>query len=235
MNKCLQAILENDRRKYISTLGFFSNYKAEEIITEGSSAMVIGKSDNLWAHIISDSESELKALLEKVQGRIKFYYSVDDWMIPLILKNGIQDWIMSTNRFVLEEKVNIPEPSVESSKINQDYAQYLLDNSDYKDFLSKEYIIDRLEKDVSAGIHLDNKLVAWGFTHDDGALGFLHVLEEYRKKGLGREIMLGLIKMKRKEKKDVFGNILPDNVASSSLVSGLGFYLDRRASWIKLN
>ncbi len=103
MDKDLKDLLVSDRQKYISTLGFFSNYKAEEIITEGNSSIVIGKSDNLWAHIISSSDVELNALLKKVRGRIKFYYSVDDWMIPLILMNGRKDWIMSTNRFVLEE------------------------------------------------------------------------------------------------------------------------------------
>jgi len=41
-----------------------------------------------------------------------------------------------------------------------------------------------LEKDISAGIILDEKLVALGFTHDDGALGFLHFLPEYRKKDM---------------------------------------------------
>lgn len=234
MKKELKELLFRDKRKYISTIGFFSNYEYEEILTEGNSAIVIGKSDNLWAHIISNSVEELKALLKKVKGRIKFYYSVDDWMIPLILQNGQQDWIMLTNRFVLDNNVKISQPTIKTRKVDLELANYLLENSDYKDFLSTEYIIDRLTKDVSAGIFVDNKLVAWGFTHDDGALGFLHVIEEYRKKGYGMEIMLGLINMKRQEGKDVFCAILPNNDASTGLVSKLGFRLDCKTSWIKL-
>lgn len=234
MDKDLKELLVSDKRKNIAALGFFANYKADEILTEGNSAIIIGKSDNLWAHIISGSEVELTSLLKKVQGRVKYYYSVDDWMIPLILRNGSQDWIMSTNRFVLDENVIVPKPSIDSRTIDLDYANYILDNSEYKEFLSTEYIVDRLERDVSAGIHIDNKLIAWGFTHDDGALGFLNVLKYHRKRGYATEVMLGLINMKRKEGEDVFGNILTNNVASVKMVTKIGFGLDCKTSWIKL-
>ena len=81
---------------------------------------------------------------------------------------------------------------------------------------------------------MNNNLVAWGFTHDDGALGFLHVLDDFRNKGYGIDILLVLIQMRKKEKKPIFGNIVPENIASTKLITKLGFKLDCKTSWIKL-
>ncbi len=104
---------------------------------------------------------------------------------------------MTTNRYVLDEKVHIDVARSEIDSIDQIYAAYLYEQSDYKDYISTAYIEDRLSKDISAGIFAGDKLVAWGFTHDDGALGFLHVLEAHRNKGYGFDILSGLIQMRR--------------------------------------
>ena len=166
--------------------------------------------------------------------KIKYYFSVEDWMIPLILKHGVTDWIMTTNRYILSESIFLLPPKNEIVKLDHSKASYIFENSDYKDYISIEYTAERLSNDISAGILINNKLVAWGFTHDDGALGFLHVLEEYRGNGYGSDILSGLIQMRREVKKPVFGNVVPGNIASVKLLTKLGFEFDRSVSWIKL-
>ena len=234
MNSKINSILNKDREKYLAVLGFISNYPIEEAFIEGDSVLILGKSDQLWAHILSSSESELAILLEKYHIETKYYYSVEDWMIPLILKHGEEDWRMTTNRFTLNAQIDTDSPTCNIIQIDKSFASHMFNNSDYKDYLSIEYIEDRLNKDISAGIIIDDVLIAWGFTHDDGALGFLNVLPKYRKKGYGLEIMLGLIQMRKMDKKPIFGNIVPGNIASTNLVTKLGFKLDCKASWIKL-
>lgn len=234
MDETLAKFLNKNQSQNIAIIGFFSNYPVESYYIEGNSSVILGRSDNLWMHISSSSVAELNSLLRKYNARTKFYFSVEDWMIPEILKYGTADWIMTTNRFILDDEVMIGKPKSEIVEIDKKYAGFIYNNSDYKAFLSIEYIEDRIEKDVSAGILIDDKLVAWGFTHDDGALGFLHVLKEHRKKGLGKEILSGLIQMKRMKAEPVFGNIVPDNVASMNLLRKIGFKLDCKTSWIKL-
>ena len=234
MNKSLKSLLNENPKKHIATLGFFSNYPVLDYFVEGDSALVLGKSDHTWAHLSSSSESELLSLLQKHHHKTKYYYSVDDWMIPIILQFGDEDWRMTTNRFVLDEEVHTDHPKLKIVSIDKSYASFMYNQSDYKEFLSIGYIEERLDNDISAGIFIEDTLVAWGFTHDDGALGFLHVLEDYRKKGYGLEIMLGLIQMRRNENRAVFGNIVPDNHASTALITKLGFKLDCMTSWLKL-
>lgn len=234
MNNDLLSILNINPGKNIALIGFFSNYPVEEYYILGDSAIIFGKSDHLWAHIASASETELEFLLKRYHKKTKYYFSVEDWMIPMILNYGTSEWIMATNRFVLPEEHIPNKPKMEIIEIDKSYAKYMFENSDYKDFISVEYIEDRLYKDISAGVFINNKLIAWGFTHDDGALGFLHVIEEHRKKGYASEIMSGLIQMRKKESKAVFGNIVPDNEKSTNLVTKLGFKFDCKTSWVKL-
>ncbi len=218
----------------MATLGFFANYPVDAYYIEGNSALIMGRSDNPWIHIVGTSKEEISTLLAKYHHLSNYYYSLEDWMLPLVLSYGSQDWVMRTNRFVLEKDHPVPRPKANIEKIDPSHASFMFSNSDYKEYLSVAYIEDRLNKDISAGILLDDMLVAWGFTHDDGALGFLHVMDEHRGKGYGLEILRSLIKSRMKENKAVFGNIVPDNTASMNLVSKLGFTLDRSVSWIKL-
>lgn len=234
MDNNLLSILKSDLSRNISILGFFSNYDVEEYFIEKSSALIFGYSDQLWAHISSSSVSELSSLLKKYHTKTKYYYSVEDWMISLILKHGKEDWRMITNRYTLEQNVFTESPKFKIATIDKSYANCIYNNSDYKSYISLEYIEERLRKDISAGIFVNDNLVAWGFTHDDGALGFLHVLKDFRKNGYGAEILLALIRMRKKVKKPIYVNIVHDNVAATNLVTKLGFKLDCRTSWIKL-
>lgn len=233
MDKFLHSLLMQNPRQNIACLGFFSNYPVIDYYIENDTALVLGQSDHLWAHISSSSAKDLSKLLNEHHKKTKYYFSVEDWMIPLIQKFGNIDWIMTTNRYILNESMEIDPPKENIATLNSSLSSYIYENSEYQKFTSLEYIVDRLNNDISAGILLNNKLVAWGFTHDDGALGFLHVLKPYRKSGFALEILKFLINKRKREGKHVFVNIIPENQPAIKLVRKIGFCFDRRASWIK--
>ncbi len=234
MESKLRSILNLNPEANIAALGYFTNYPVENYFTEGNSALIFGKSDKLWAHIAGKSESELINLLSEHSAKTKYFFSVEDWMIPLILNHGEKDWVLTTNRYILDKTIEVASNMNNIKRIDKSFSSFILKNSDYKDFLTIEYIEDRLKNDISGGLIQDSKLVAWGFTHDDGAIGFLHVLDDYRKKGYGIDIVLKLIKMRRDEIKPIFCNILPENKASEYLINKIGFKFDRKVSWLKL-
>ncbi len=234
MDSSISEILKVIPSKNIASTGYFQNYPVTEYFKEGDSALILGKSDHIWAHIVSSEESELSDLLHKHHRMTKYYHSVEDWMIPCILQYGTVDWILSTNRYILDDNIECDPREMSSEKIELELAPYIWEHSSYKSSTSSEYIEERLNKDISAGIMVDKKLAAWGLTHDDGSLGFLHVLNEYRSRGYGKSILLSLIHQRRKEGKPVFGNIEPENLNSIRLASKLGFTFDQKSSWIKL-
>ncbi len=234
MNNHLKKLLNNEPQQTIATRGFFTNYPVNEFNIHGNSAIIFGQSDHMWAHLISSSKLELQHLLKDFHSKTNYYYSVEEWMIPLILKYGKPDWIMKTNRYILKDAIKIPVPKEEIFSLNKSRSDFIFTHSNYKKFTSINYIRDRLQRDISAGILKDDKLVAWGFTHDDGALGFLHVLPDFRKQGLGEQVLLSLIRQRRANNQPVFCNIVPENFPSINLVQKLGFVLDRTVSWVKL-
>ena len=230
----ISVLLNNDVAKNIASLGFFSNYPLLDYYIENNSALIFGKSDHLWAHIISSSPAELSNLLSRHHNITEYYYSVEEWMIPLIEKFGEIDWIMTTNRYILDDNISTKKPEIKIIPIDRSYSLYIYENSDYRKYTSLDYINDRLANDISAGIKLHKKLVAWGFTHDDGALGFLHVLKSHRNKGFAENILNFLISKKQKAGKPAYVNIVSENTHAIKLVEKIGFRFDRRVSWIKL-
>jgi len=233
LNKLI-LLLKRDEITNISTIGFIENNPITEIVEINNSFLLKGTSDVEWTYIVCKNQTELKLLLEKSGGNNVYFASVEDWMIPIITENIKAEWILSTMRYYLTDDVKVPENKLEVIPLTKDHIGFIISQSNYKQFLTPAYVEERITKSISAAIMKKNKLVAWGLTHDDGALGSLHVLDEYRKKGYGKEILISLIHQNRKLDKISFAQIEERNIKATKLVEHLGFIKDRRVSWIKL-
>lgn len=225
--------LKQDVITNISTIGFIENNPITEIIELNNSFLIKGSSDVDWVYIVCNNEAGLKALLEKA-GNSTYFASVENWMIPFITGKRKAEWILTTMRYFLPDDVEIPVNKKDVIPLTTDHIGFIISQSNYRQFLTAAYVEERINKSISAAIMKKNKLVAWGLTHDDGALGSLHVLDDYRKKGYGREILLSLIHQNRKLGRISFSQIEEKNQKAINLVEQLGFVKDRLVSWIKL-
>ncbi|MCX8173428.1 MAG: GNAT family N-acetyltransferase [Thermoplasmata archaeon] len=99
----------------------------------------------------------------------------------------------------------------------------------------ERYIRSRIERYPSSGIYDGNKLVAWVGLHNltprIGIMGFLHVLDDYRGKGLAESVSTCLAEQ-------IFGSgriagihIWIDNEPSKNLARKLGFERRCTHSW----
>ena len=167
--------LKQDEIKNISTIGFIENNPITEIVEINNSYLIKGTSDVEWVYLVCNNEIELKALLEK-SGSNTYFASVEDCVIPVITEKKKAGWILTTMRYYLPEDVEIPENKMEVIPLTTDHIGFIISQSNYKQFLTPAYIEERITKSISAAIFKKDKLVAWGLTHDDGALGSLHVL-----------------------------------------------------------
>jgi len=230
----LKENLKQDFITNLSTVGFIENNPITEVVEINNSYLIKGTSDVEWIYLVCKNEPELKMLLEK-SGCINIYFaSVEDWMIPIITEKRSAEWILSTMRYYLPDDVEVPENKIEVIPLATDHIGFIISQSNYKQFLTPAYVEERISKSISAAIFKKDKLVAWGLTHDDGALGSLHVLDEYRKKGYGKEILISLIHQNRKLGKISFAQIEEKNLKATYLIEQLGFIKDRRVSWVKL-
>ncbi len=231
----LRQTLKKDFISNISTIGFVENNPITEVVEINNSYLIKGKSDVEWVYIVCKNKPEIKTHLEKASGNNIYFASIEDWMIPVITEKRNAEWILSTMRYYLPDDVEVPENKVEVIPLTADHIGFIISQSNYKQFLTPAYVEDRITKSISAAIFNKDKLVAWGLTHDDGALGSFHVLDEYRKKGYGKEILIALIHQSRKLGGISFTQIEEKNIKATNLIEQLGFVKDRRVSWAKLN
>lgn len=246
--------LNKNRIKNISMIGIIENYGIESLFKFGASLLITVKTDHLWCYTASDSKKELVELINNFQNKTAYFASLEKWMIPIVSQNKKIDWELKTERLILPEtaEINFKLQKTENNiKLNQgkinnknDFeirklkcrdADFIFDHSHYQKFTSKPYIKERIKADCSAGIFINQELAAWGLTHDDGAVGFIHVRKAFRKKGLARLIIKKLIRDKKKNNQDVYLNVETNNLRAKKLFYSLGFEFDRVISWIKIS
>lgn len=230
----LKSNLKKDFLSNISTIGFIENNPITEVVEINNSYLIKGTSDVEWVYVVCNNENDLRSLIDKSANNTYFAF-LEDWMIPIITEKRKGEWILTTMRYYLPDDVEVPENKKEVIQLTKDHIGFIISQSNYKQFLTSAYVEERISKSISAAIMKKDKLVAWGLTHDDGALGSLHVLDEYRKKGYGKEILISLIHQNRKLGKISFTQIEEKNVKATNLIEQLGFVKDRRVSWIKLS
>ncbi len=235
MQKEVIEILKKNPIANLPVLGFFQNYRAEKYLIENDSLIITGTSDFKWAYMSVHSSDDLAVLLEKLNFETLYFANVEEWMIPQLKVRHRIEWKLFTNRYYLPDEIEVALSEKSSTFLDKSQAKFIFHNSSYKDFTSEEYIVERLERDISAGIWIDDKLAGWGLTHDDGSLGFLNVLSEYRGKGIGEAVFRTLINAKREKGMPVFVNVEPQNKQSISLLEKLGLVFDRSVSWVKLS
>ena len=96
------------------------------------------------------------------------------------------------------------------------------------------YLEERITKSFSAGIFQKGRLAAWGLTHDEGAIGSLNVLKEFRGKGLGSTVVASLVEQIRAAGKIPFAQVEERNIPALKLCKKLGFIVDRNVTWLKI-
>ncbi|TYB30404.1 MAG: GNAT family N-acetyltransferase [Candidatus Mcinerneyibacterium aminivorans] len=226
--------LLQDKRKNCSMIGFIKNNNIFRILQKNNSFLIEGESDRKWVYISSDSGNELNKIMNEYDYNIKSFASVEKDVVRL-LKNRFQiKWILTAIRYYLPLKRIMPELKNKVVFLDPGDADFIYKNINYHKYTDKIYIKRQIEKGPTAAIRLNGKLAGWGLTHDDNALGMLHVLNEYRNRGFGRDITISLINQMRGLNLDVFVNIEKDNFKSRQLAKKLGFQRDREISWLEI-
>ena len=234
MQKEILQILSKDFLHNINMLYFIEQYSISLSKTSGDSILLKGKSDREWIMLSSKDEKELLHLLNEVPEKNKCFAFLENWMVPFVARNKKVKWKLSTNQYYLPDNIILPSKKHITKSLCMGDAKFIVEHSDYGEYLSVKYVAERIKRGPSSGIYIDNKLVAWIHTHDDLAIGSLHVLPEYRKKGYGESLLIDMITKIRAIQKVPFGYIEPQNKKSINLITKLGFKKDKTVVWLEL-
>ena len=201
----------------------------------GNSVLMRGESDYPWVYISSANEDELALVMDRLVDDKRFAV-IEDWMLPLLTRGKTIAWQLSTIKLILPQSVELaPVLGHSIAPLSISNAQYLHTHSDYQSVTSPAYIRGRIRQGPSAGISVAGKLAAWVMTHDDGAIGFLHVLEAHRRKGYAYALTVYLCQELRAQGKMPYVHIEETNVNSMNLATKAGFVKDRRVHWLEIH
>lgn len=228
------TILQRDPVRNANLINFMRDYPIRRLEVCGGSVLVGGRSDRDWIYISSADEGEFRTLVGGLSDDDTCFALMEDWMMPIVTERRQALWQMPCMKFYLPFEAPIPAPDGPTCELVPEEAGYVFAHYDYAQYTTEPYLAERIEKGPALGIREDGRLVAWIMTHDDGAMGVLTVLPEYRRNGYGARITLALIERLRNENRLPFVHIEESNDKSMALSRKVGFVPDRRIWWVEV-
>lgn len=225
--------LKKEYLKNINMVNFLRNYGINRLERYGKSILIRGESDKQWIYFSSSSESEFTYLLSLLEPDDKYFAALEDWMVDIILQNRKAIWKLSCMRLFFPRELQVREPKHLLKPLTLRDVDYIYENSSTKKYIDYDYIRERVKNGISLGLFDRGGLIAWVLTHDDGAIGFLNVLPEYRRMGYGSDVTAGIIKTLREKNRIPFVHVEEDNIKSMNLALKLGFVKDRMVHWMR--
>ena len=231
----IEAILSSRPTRGANLRNFARRYGADRVVARGGSLLVRGTSDHAWTYLLPNSEEGGAGLLDLLEASDEYVVGFDDWLLTALKERRAVEWILYCRKLAWPAG-RLPEAPRHSIRpLAAADAAYLQDHSDYGEYTSVPYIEDQIARGVGGGIEgPDGKLAAWALTHDDGAIGFLHVLEPYRRLGLAASLTSWMIGAVLARGEIPFVHIEPENAKSLSLALKTGFVDAGVAWWAKL-
>jgi GNAT superfamily N-acetyltransferase len=226
-------ILGKNKINNIGIINFIKNNLILDIDILNESVLVKGISDYKWVYISCKDKGELKIIKDKIKGEDNNFAFVDEWMLPILTDGKEILWDLKAVQFYLPDDIKISPIEYKTSELKETDAAVVFNNSTYQEYISEVYVKERILKGISTGIYEDNKLVSWSITQDDGAIGFLHTLKNYRKKGYGRAVTLSLIKKLRNIGELPFAYVEETNQESMNILLKLGFKQNKNVHWFQ--
>ncbi len=230
----LMEILLRDPVRNANLLYFSKRYGLESIFVTGDSVLARGTSDHTWVYLNPGSESEGRILMDSLTPEDRYLVGMDPWLLTALKDRYEIEWVLSCRKLVWPASSRSVTPSHPVRSLQIGDAVYIYDHSDYKAFTDIPYIEDQICRGVGGGIEgPDGHLAAWALTHDDGAIGFLHVSEPYRKLGYGAALTHWMIQRVQDQGGIPFVHIETTNEKSMNLAMKMGFEPFGEIWWVK--
>lgn len=151
----------------------------------------------------------------------------------LVIHNSIFDSLIK-DKFKLDKVISayqysylkddifpINNPKVKIKLLDKNYLDFIMAN--YKAPVTKEYLITRLEANVFIGAFIEDEFVGFAGIHSEGTIGFVEVLEQYRRMKIGTMLETTLIANLLKNKEIVYLQVECNNFGSMKFHEKLGF------------
>lgn len=123
--------------------------------------------------------------------------------------------------------MEVPEDTPEIRPLTKDYIGFIMENYSKKDLCNFDYIGGRIEAGVLYGAFIDGKLCGFIGSHEEGSIGMLEVLPQFRRRKIATHLIGRAVNEMLKKGLYAYGQIVEGNEPSIILQKGLGFEISR--------
>lgn len=211
--------LMKDYKKYCNLIHLKSD-PASKTVCETDHGLIIFKEDMNCTFVACDNESEIANCMKYLQ--LKPNSSLCIQNVEIMKKLPPLEGAFECCNFVYEQESFdfIENEEYEIHNLDSTWLDFIVEH--YDGYNNIEYIRNRLTTRNVWGIFCDGKICGFIGYHDEGSMGLLHILEDYRGKGIGEYLEGFLIHKTLNDGKIAFCQVHPDNLASIYLQYKLG-------------
>lgn len=123
--------------------------------------------------------------------------------------------------------IRILKSEVEVKLLTEENLNMVANNYSSIDLVGKEYIEERIESGNMLGAFIDNSLCGFIGNHEEGSIGLLEVLKEYRGKGIATILQAEATNKALKDGRIPYGEVKDENEKSLGLQRKLGFEISK--------
>jgi len=167
-----------------------------------------------------------KELLESV-GKQELFCVHQEYIVDYLLKKYHFQNHLECFQAVYPHKARIGAKSAALTirKLGVEHADTI--SCHYHEYVDQGYIMSRLERGELYGGFLGDVLCGFIGTHEEGTIGLLKVLEQYRRRGFGAELECFMINLIVDKGQTPFAQVSIDNTVSIKLQKKLGFQISK--------
>lgn len=199
-----------------------------EIIELSKDGLLILEKESMGYMMVSESPKGAERLIRKIEKPVLFA-AYEDYVSEIIAH--IFDIKPSRTCFQAAYFNDFPpvwEKDADIRNIDESYLDFI--STYYNDGdNSREYVKSRLSAGAVYGAFINNNLAGFIGTHEEGAIGMLDILKEYRRMGLGHKLLGFMTEKFLSEHKTPFSQIMTDNEASFKLHQKLDYQISKES------
>jgi len=222
---------------------FLLNVDMLECIRRGSSEILFASDEAVLLidipsqiYMISTQNAEIsKTLVDRLPDNINIIVAHEKFSYDLLAKKFSFSETMICHNTVYTKKtpIQVQNSILEIKLLTQEHKDLIIRNYSKIDIVDTTYIENRLKAQVMFGAFLNNDLCGFIGSHEEGSIGMLEVLSNYRGKGIGAVLQIAATNDALSNKRYPYGQVVETNSASIALQKKLGFVLSKnKVYWL---
>lgn len=225
-----RRFLLEDPLFYVNMLEVLRRGSAEVLAAEERGVVLLDHGSGSYMFALEEGAADL---LDLIPGDAELVTGHALWCLPLLEERlGLHGRkIVRSAAWTASQPPPPPEFEGELRLLGPEWARWAAEHYS-SDFGGLDYMLGAVERGL-LGAFVDGAPAGFVGFHDEGSIGMLEVLPEYRRRGLGEALEAGAVRLALSRGQYAFGQVETENGVSLALQKKVGLEIsDRELFWL---